>query len=104
MVVLLAGPLAEARFAGRRNHVGAHGDYLAALDIAERTCSSERARFRYTQWARQEAEDLLAVDWHRDAVGRVAAALLGRGALTGREARACVDAAAVAPASDGAGS
>ncbi len=33
MIVLLAGPIAEARWTGRRNHVGACGDMNEAVDL-----------------------------------------------------------------------
>jgi len=72
--VLLAGAIAERRFTGRSNHVGAKSDYDVALNLASYIGGSERQSKAYVKWRHTFAEDLIESRWNLvEAVARALA-------------------------------
>jgi hypothetical protein len=88
----LAGPAAEARWIGRRNHVGASGDYRAARDLADYVAGdpSGEGAWRYVAWLEYRAEDLVQREHYWAAIEALAAELLARRRLGPRQARAVI--------------
>jgi hypothetical protein len=85
VITSLAGMIAERRFRGRYNHVGAADDLRQAVSMADYLSGDPRDTERYLNRAWERAEALLAEHW--PAVETLAAALLERQTLTGDEAR-----------------
>jgi hypothetical protein len=89
IIVMFAGPAAEARARGRRDHVGAGGDdYRYAIDLASRFCGSIEETTAYVAWLALRAQNLIHDPFVWFGVEALAAALLARRTLTGRKARA----------------
>lgn len=88
IVCYLAGGVAEKRFAGRANHLGARSDYSTASDLALRASGSGEAASAMLRWLRFGAEGLVRVRWW--AVEALAKVLLDRETMTGKEARQLV--------------
>lgn len=90
VAICLAGPVAERRFAGRWNHVGASRDRDWALRLADglstRTLSAEKVIA--DEW--QRAEDLIASHW--PTVKVLASELLKKKRISGKRVREIVSA------------
>jgi hypothetical protein len=82
-MVLLAGGIAERRFTGRANHVGAMSDYEKAADFAMACSGSERATSAFLKWLETVTEDVVRDRWA--AIEAVAAALFERKTLSGKD-------------------
>ncbi len=90
----LAGPVTEARHTGRRNRVGASSDYRTCADLALSMCQGESEEANaLLRWLELRARNLLALPFVWGPVVALAAALLERETLTGRQARAICRAA-----------
>ncbi len=76
ILISLAGPEAERRFTGRRNHVGAGSDYEQAADKASYIAPSERSCIAYLKWLQVCADELVELHW--DAISALALELLDR--------------------------
>jgi hypothetical protein len=85
--VALAGPRAERRVIGRRNHVGAGGDYRWVSDLILRLGLPEAAQKPYLDYQIALLDGFLAVPYWWAKVEALAKALLDRKTLTGAEAR-----------------
>lgn len=85
VLTALAGPEAEASFAGRYSHVGAAGDWEAATSIAFIRCGSTEEVSAYLRWMELRARGLLRAHWHR--VG-ARGSLLREPTISSRRARA----------------
>ena len=87
ILILLAGGEAEAKFRGRHNHIGAERDYQDAIDLAMCVFGSEEETEAYLRWLLIRARNLITslVNW--PIVEHVAAELLARKTLNGREMR-----------------
>jgi hypothetical protein len=84
--IAYAGALAVKRaFPGSRWRVGAEGDFGRAADIISHFYEVERAQYLWSSLLMLETEALL--NWAWFAVEALAAALVARQTLTGREAR-----------------
>jgi hypothetical protein len=86
IIIILAGPAAEARFRGRKNHVGASGDYQLACDLACCVAGGGEVLDKYLAWLNAVAVNLVTWPGQWEAVKDLAALLLERQTLTGREA------------------
>jgi ATP-dependent Zn protease len=82
-MVLLAGGIAERRFAGQADHVGTRSDYARAADFALTISGSEHAADVLLDWLGTVTEDLVADRW--PAIEAVAAALLERRTLSAKD-------------------
>jgi len=92
IVVLLAGSVAEKRFAGRANHIGARSDYNAAIDLASYVTGSDSEEINeLLRWLRKRAEGFVARHWK--SICTVAGALLDKHTLSGREVHYWIDVA-----------
>lgn len=60
ILILLAGPAAEARFTGRQNRAGAASDSAAADDLAFRMIGDEEEAGKYLDWLKVRARNLVA--------------------------------------------
>ncbi len=87
IIVSLAGPEAERVFRGRRNNVGAAGDFSDAVDYASYLVSTDEELETYVAWLQVRAK--LAVEneiaWAR--ISGLVEALLTSRELTARRAR-----------------
>jgi hypothetical protein len=88
LTMLLAGPAAERRLAGRWNHVGAGQDYADAADVAMRASQDEADMNSQIEAA--VGRSIAFADDHWPAIEAVAEALAMRGTLTGGEVRAII--------------
>jgi ATP-dependent Zn protease len=66
VITLFAGPAAEMKFTGRRNHIGAQSDYGCADNLASYFCGSNEELEAYLGWLRARAENLIVQPhrWH----------------------------------------
>jgi len=87
ITILLAGPAAERKYAGRWNHKGAAHDRSVAADMAVRLVGSEEQLQRYWAWREQLAADLVDNPFVWEQVERLADELLGRRTMSGRAVR-----------------
>jgi hypothetical protein len=55
IVVLFAGVIAERKFTGRYNHVGAKGDYDQVVDLAHFVTGSDGEAALFQRWLREKA-------------------------------------------------
>jgi hypothetical protein len=96
IVCALSGVTAEAKLIGRMNHVGASSDYRMAADLALYRAGEGEIASKYLAWRLAVAR----ARWENPAtwatVEALAAALLERGKLTSKEARAVENAAFLA--------
>jgi hypothetical protein len=92
IMVTLAGPAAEARWAGRRNHRGAKGDYRDAVDMADHMTGDNKGTELYLAWLRYRAEGLVQRVHYWAAIEALAAELLAQRRLGARRTRAVVKA------------
>ncbi len=83
IIATLAGPIAEARFKGRRNHVGASSDDHQAVNLAFRLWSAPAVATAYLDFLGARAQELIDVLWYL--VDSLAAELLERRTLSGVE-------------------
>lgn len=85
LVVIMAGPAAEARFVGDpdREHNGIYGDYCQAQMMADELLAAPEADVQ--QEAEETARELVERRWV--AISIVAEALLKNGSLAGAEVR-----------------
>jgi hypothetical protein len=83
--VLFAGGLAEARWTGRQNHVGAAHDYQMIDRLTENACGSEEGIHAYRVWLRECARDLVNQWWF--IIEHMAAVLMLEREISGRHAR-----------------
>ncbi len=90
IIVLLAGPIAEAQWTGRRNHVGASGDVKKAVDLMSHLAGGKEAD-AYLAWLYIRAENIIASDATWGVVQAIAEALLAQRRITGKEARRLYD-------------
>jgi hypothetical protein len=92
---LFAGVLAEKRYTGRRhNWTGATTDMWSAADLIDKLVGSPRQAEKYSAYLWVVAEDTVAFHWLP--IEEFAQALLVRKTMTGREARALLQAGASA--------
>jgi ATP-dependent Zn protease len=93
VMICFAGEVAEHRFSGRHDWVGAERDITSALDYLDTITESSReaAAYRTLLWIR--TEQLFAKDHIWAGVEALAAALMERPTINGREARGIVQAA-----------
>ena len=80
----MSGFIAERRYRGRANHVGALADYLSTGDIAEVLTFSKEERDLFLDWLFARTRALMRRRQARRAVTAVARALLKRERLSGR--------------------
>jgi hypothetical protein len=92
-----AGGIAEARFKGSRRRLGACRDRNNALTLLERLSGSRKECEAYAAWLYARTENLLAQGYVWRMVEAVAAELLRKGTLSGRQLRACCSQAFAAP-------
>jgi hypothetical protein len=89
ILVLLSGPVAEARFKGRHNWRGARGDISAAYQLAGYLCSSTRETNKYIDWLIERVRNLLdsyhGTRWR--AVRYIARELLSKKTINGKTTR-----------------
>jgi hypothetical protein len=90
-MVAFAGGIAEARFRGRKNRVGAKEDRLWAFDLASSLCGDDRETSAYLNWLFARARNLVLSSNCWPGAERLAAELLARQTLNGREARQAFD-------------
>lgn len=76
-----AGPIAEAKFRGRRNLLGAKDDHEKVVEMAIRMCGSAKEASSYAQELEQEAIALVVQNYPEILV--VAQALIERKTLSG---------------------
>jgi ATP-dependent Zn protease len=88
IMVFLAGHLAERRFTGRRNYVGASRDHSCAADLADYACGSAEQVEAFLAWLEVRTDDTLRMPLVWRVVEAIAAALMEREHLTGRQVRA----------------
>ena len=85
IMVALAGPEAEKRLMGRRNNIGASGDDAWVAELAIRAIVGDEERNAYLRWLELRVRDFVAFSQFWVQVESVAAALLERETLTGKE-------------------
>jgi hypothetical protein len=85
--VFFGGLTAEAKLVGRYNWIGASHDNVAAAELAMYRCGSEREVSAYLTWQLERSRGLWGAAPRWRAVEAIAAALLEKGTLTGKEAR-----------------
>jgi hypothetical protein len=85
ILILLAGPAAEAHFTGRWDKVGALHDLAGAREIAARICAGPQEPERFVAWLEARARYLVArrLTWLQ--IEALARGLLTTLTLTGRE-------------------
>lgn len=82
IVAALAGPNAEAKFRGRRNLLGARGDYETVGWLLQQTCDgSDHVSRAYYAYVKALAHDLIETHWYL--VEALALELLDRRSLNG---------------------
>jgi hypothetical protein len=91
IVILLAGPLAEKRFTGRWNRVGASSDYEGASTVAVSTHGDDDVRDAFIRYLEAVGKALIDVHWYL--VEALAAALLERETLSGVQVHRVIRAA-----------
>jgi hypothetical protein len=96
-MILFAGGIAERKFRGRHDHVGAHHDRHRALDYVDCLCGSTRESEAYVAWLYERTVNLLDHPLHWPMVECLARELLAEQELRGRKLRE-----AIARAQDGA--
>ncbi len=76
ILIGLAGPAAEERFAGRRNHIGVSSDYRNAIDLAARMHGNNKVLEKWLDYMAERARAFIGnpIQWVR--VEDLAAALL----------------------------
>jgi ATP-dependent Zn protease len=96
IMICFAGPVAQKRYRPT-SWRGWHGaaDYATAAELAFRVCGSREIASAFLKWLDLRAGSLIADHW--DAVERVAAALLERGALGHEEIASLMAARSTAP-------
>lgn len=72
----LAGPAAEARFTGRRNHVGASSDYKSVVNLASHLYGFGKVLQTYVDYMVARAEAFVAAPLHWVQIEYLAAALM----------------------------
>jgi ATP-dependent Zn protease len=82
-MVLLAGGIAERRFAGRTDQADTQSDYEKAAELALAISGSEHAADAFLDWLGTVTEDLVADRW--PAVEAIAAALLQQRTLSAHD-------------------
>ncbi len=88
VLVLYAGLLAEARFTGRRNHIGASQDYRTAVNLAGYACGSDEELSKYLAWLFCRAKAVIDNNpFFWPAVTDLAADLMNRREISGRQVR-----------------
>jgi ATP-dependent Zn protease len=85
IVILLAGGYAEAKIAGRHNHVSCCGDYEAAFGMACNRSGSTEEASAYFKWLGIVAKNLIHHEHNWYAVTKVAEALIEKKRLSGKE-------------------
>lgn len=93
ILVCVAGPEAEARFAGTRRNLGEHADYQTALNITGRVCGDDEEGSALVEFLRRRAINILAQPFVWCRVEDVAAALLKVRRLSGGAIREICEAA-----------
>lgn len=86
-ITTLAGPLAERRYRGRGNHIGATSDYHTLSDTALHHLGNVEVANTWLRYCQARAVALLNAPGVWDQVEAVARELLARNALTGDEVR-----------------
>jgi ATP-dependent Zn protease len=86
IICILAGPLAEYRFARRRGHVGATSDHRNIVEILFCLCAQNEMQ-AFVKWLEVRTENLLHAPGVWPAMKSVAKALLERKTLTQAEVR-----------------
>jgi hypothetical protein len=76
VLIGLAGMAAEARFAGRRNHVGASGDYNTVSNLASHHYGYGKVLTKYLDYMIARAEAFVATPHHWVQIEDLAAALM----------------------------
>jgi len=69
IIVTYAGPLAEARYTGRKNHVGARDDYKKALELATFVCDDMASAEALLASLHQRAAGLVDGNWQASCGG-----------------------------------
>jgi hypothetical protein len=85
-IILLAGFHAEARFAGRRNHVGAASDMHKAVELLTWLAEGE-ALEKYLAWLNVRSKNLVNTPQNWRAIEYVARELLAPRKISGRAVR-----------------
>jgi len=80
----MSGFIAERRYRGRANHVGAFADYLSTDDMASVLTFSAEERDLFLDWLYARTRALMRRRTARAAVTAVARALLQKERLSGR--------------------
>lgn len=88
VISAFAGPIAERRYYGRRNLVGASSDYQQIADFLFALSASDDEVTAYANWLEQRAISLIETRWR--AVEAVATALLERQTLSGSEVQGVI--------------
>lgn len=91
VVQLLAGASAEAKYAGRRNHVGAGDDYKRAVAFAEYVTLSPEETGAYLDWLWLRADNTVALPHVWAMIQALAGALMDKRTLSYDEAVAVME-------------
>lgn len=86
-LIVLAGPIAEAQFTGRYNHIGASSDYHRAVTWASYAEGSTKLVKAYLHYMQARAEAMTTQQSQWVAIEALAEALLEHQHLSGRKAR-----------------
>jgi hypothetical protein len=93
ITTFLASGIAEAKFKGHRRRIGAATDIDNAVNLACCVSGDAEEAEKYVAWLYARTKNLLALPWHWRAVEKVAAALLAKRQISGRDARKLFEAA-----------
>jgi hypothetical protein len=87
VMIAFAGHIAESKFTGHSNHVGATSDYRCAVDLAGYYCGNDRETEKLLDWLWIRTENFLSLRHNWKAIEAVAAELVMRKTISGRAAR-----------------
>lgn len=86
IIISLVGFIADEHFSGKRDYVGARGDSEMATHLAIRLCDSGPSAKAYLHWLVIRAREAITNELNWKGVEALAAALLQRKRIKGREA------------------
>lgn len=89
--ISLAGGIAEAIYTGRKNHVGATGDYRNASDYAMHRCGSAEQAVAYLRWQSVCARQIMENPRYWKGVKVLAEALMKQPTIPGAEATKIIE-------------
>ena len=87
IMILWAGPMAEARFTGAFDDEGADADLMTLTNLAVYASGGTEEAEAFIEWLRLRASGVLENGWVWPRVERVAAALLETPRISGRRFR-----------------